>query len=271
MNGTELIPAAGAILQEDRRRRRNRAALWGGVAVLGLACLLTALVIGPDRTDNLVQVLTTLAAEMWPPDFSRWREWVPGVATTLLISVAGTVLAVIVSVPLGLLAARETTPHPSLYHASRWVIAAFRSIPELVWAVLLVAAVGFGALSGVLALGLHSIGMLGKFFAETVEHADPGPITYARATGAGTLVVFAHVILPIVLPRWMDVIVYRWEHNIRASTVLGMVGAGGIGLELVSALKLFDYQTASALLLVILALVVACEYLGAWLRKALSS
>jgi phosphonate transport system permease protein len=129
-----------------------------------------------------------------------------------------------------------------------------------------VAAVGFGALPGVLALGLHSAGMVGKFIAEAVEHADPAPVEAVRATGAGPLQVVLHGVLPQVLPRLADLTVYRWEYNFRASTVMGAVGAGGIGLQLIAALRVMQYRDVSAILLVILAAVTLVDALGSALR-----
>jgi phosphonate transport system permease protein len=257
------------ILAEDRALRVHRSLLWGGAVLLCAATIAGAMWSSPIQTENTAGIVWTLLSEMLPPDFSRLRHWAPEILATLGVSVAGTALGVAASVPLALLAAAETAPNRLVYHVARWLLGALRAIPELIWAVLLVAALGFGAVPGVIALALHSTGMVGKFFAETIEHADPQPIAFARATGARTIAIFVHVTLPLVLPRWMDVVVYRWEHNIRASTILGMVGAGGIGLELISALKLFDYRAVSALLLIIVVLVALCDRLGAAIRRVL--
>jgi len=126
--------------------------------------------------------------------------------------------------------------------------------------------VGFGALPGVLALGLHSIGMVGKFFAESIEHVDAKPIEAARAAGATPFQVIWHAILPQVMPQLE---IYRWEYNFRASTVLGAVGAGGIGFELIAALRILEYAQVAAILICILACVTVVDGLGAALRKAL--
>ncbi|TRZ92543.1 MAG: ABC transporter permease subunit, partial [Rhodocyclaceae bacterium] len=118
-----------------------------------------------------------------------------------------------------------------------------------------------------LALGLHSVGMVGKFFAEAIEHADPAPVEAARAAGATPLQVIFHGVLPQVLPQMADVSIYRWEYNFRASTVMGMVGAGGIGLELMGSLRIMQYQEVSAILLVILVMVTMVDGLSALLRR----
>jgi phosphonate transport system permease protein len=130
-----------------------------------------------------------------------------------------------------------------------------------------VAAVGFGALPGVLALGLHSVGMVGKFFAEAIEHVNPAPVEAAWAAGATPTQVVVHAILPQVLPQLADVSVYRWEYNFRASTVMGMVGAGGIGFELMASLRLMQYQDVSAILIVILLMVTIVDAFSSFLRS----
>jgi phosphonate transport system permease protein len=182
------------------------------------------------------------------------------------MSLAGTVLAIVLSAPLGFLAAENTSPHPVAYRFCRFVLNALRAIPELIMGIIFVAAVGFGALPGVLALGLHSVGMVGKFFSESIEHVSKEPVEAVRASGAGSLQVIMHGVLPQVLPQLADVSIYRWEYNFRASTVMGMVGAGGIGLELMSSLRLMQYQEVSAILIVILATVTLVDGFGSYLR-----
>jgi phosphonate transport system permease protein len=183
------------------------------------------------------------------------------------MSIAGTALAVGISLPLALLGARNTSPHPFVYSIARGILNGLRSVPELIMGILFVAAVGFGALPGVLALGLHSVGMVGKFFAESIEHASNGPIEAVKSSGACPLQVIAHGILPQVLPQMADVSIYRWEYNFRASTVMGMVGAGGIGFELMGSLRIMQYQEVSAILIVILLMVTAVDEAGALLRR----
>jgi phosphonate transport system permease protein len=133
--------------------------------------------------------------------------------------------------------------------------------------IIFVAAVGFGLLPGVLALGLHSVGMVGKFFAEAIEHAAVEPIEAVKAAGADNIQVILHGVLPQVLPQMMDVSIYRWEYNFRASTVMGMIGAGGIGFQLVASLRIMQYREVSAILLVILFMVTVVDTLGSRLRK----
>lgn len=217
---------------------------------------------------NGIPAILTLLGESFPPDFANAGSWIKPLLDTLAMSIAGTALAVSLSFPLAFLAAHNTSPHPAIYHLARIVLNGLRSIPELIMGIIFVAAVGFGALPGVLALGLHSIGMVGKFFAEAIEHVDEAPIEAARAAGASPMQVLWHAVLPQVLPQFADVSIYRWEYNFRASTVMGMVGAGGIGFELMGALRIMQYQEVSAILLVILLMVTLVDSLSGRLRKA---
>ncbi|MDT8311574.1 MAG: phosphonate ABC transporter, permease protein PhnE [Methylophaga sp.] len=210
----------------------------------------------------------TLAGESFPPDFTNVRDWFSPLLDTLAMSIAGTAMAVLFSIPLAFLAARNTSPHPLVFQVSRVILNSLRSVPELIMGIIFVAAVGFGALPGVLALGLHSIGMVGKFFAEAIEHVDEAPVEAARAAGASKMQVLYHAVLPQVMPQFADVSIYRWEYNFRASTVMGMVGAGGIGFELMGSLRIMQYQEVFAILLVILLMVTLVDALSGYLRKA---
>ena len=154
-------------------------------------------------------------------------------------------------------------------YGCRLLLSFLRSVPELIMGIIFVAAVGFGALPGVLALGLHSVGMVGKFYAEAIEHVDPRPIEAARAAGASPFQVITHAVLPQVMPQLADITIYRWEYHFRASAVLGIVGAGGIGFELIAALRMIEYAQVSAILLTILACVIVVDGLGSWLRDRL--
>jgi len=258
-----------AILLEDRRRRTRN---FGLAAALLLAILLAFKATGLldfARLREGAPSLLGLVQEMLPPDFREFRTWWKPLLDTLTMSVAGTALAVGFSLPLAFLGARNTSPHPAIYHATRSLLSAFRSVPELVLGIIFVAAVGFGALPGVLALGLHSIGMVGKLFSEAIEHADREPIEAVEAAGASRIQVYVHGVLGQVFPQLADVVVYRWEYNFRASTILGTVGAGGIGFELVASLRVMRYQEMFAIVLVVFAAVLLVDGLGAQLRRAL--
>lgn len=253
-----------------RTRDRHRAGLLLGGALVLLAAFHFTGLLDARRLGEGMPAIAQIASEMWPPDFARWRAWLMPLVDTLAMSVAGTAIAVALSLPLGFLAAANTTPHPLVYRASRLLLNGLRAVPELIMGILFVAAVGFGALPGVLALGLHSVGMVAKFFAEIVEHVDPRPLEAARAAGATPLQVVLHAILPQVQAQMADTALYRWEYNFRASAVMGAVGAGGIGAELMGSLRLLDYQQVLAIMLCILVCVTLVDLLGGWLRTRLA-
>lgn len=257
------------ILAAERRASRRLQLIAASIIVACLFALWLTGVFDPQRLAEGGPALAQLFDEMVPPDFSRWQSWLRPLIDTLAMSIAGTALAVGISLPIALLAAKNTTPHPVIYHVSRTTLSALRSVPELIMGVIFVAAVGFGALPGVLALAIHSVGMVGKFYAEAIEHVDPKPVEAARAAGCGPFVTIVHAVLPQVAPQLADVTIYRWEYHFRASAVLGIVGAGGIGLELMAALRLLQYDQVSAILISILACVMVVDALGATLRRAL--
>ena len=273
---TQATAAAGnptarytPILAEARLQSRRQ---WQLVAAVVAVCLAALAITGFFDATRFIEsgpALQQLASEMVPPDFTRWRSWLRPLLDTLAMSVAGTALAVVLSLPLSLLAAPNTSPNGVVLRAARTLLAALRSVPEIILGILFVAAVGFGALPGVLALALHSVGMVAKFYAEAIEHVDPKPLEAASAAGATRSQVIAHAVLPQVLPQLADITIYRWEYHFRASAVLGIVGAGGIGFELMAALRLVQYDQVAAILLTILACVVVVDGIGARLRKRL--
>ena len=259
-----------ALLAKEKRSRRIRAAQVSVTFAIILVCMAVTELLNATRMAEGIPAISVVLGEMVPPDFTRWQAWVGPLVDTLAMSVAGTALAVALSLPLGFLAARNTTPNKAAYHFARFILNTLRSIPELIMGIVFVAAVGFGMLPGVLALGLHSVGMVGKFFAESIEHAHPAPVEAAEATGATRIQIVTHAVMPQVFPQFADVTMYRWEYNFRASTVMGMVGAGGIGTELVGSLRLLDYPQVGAILLVILGAVTLVDGLSSRIRKNLS-
>jgi phosphonate transport system permease protein len=266
---SDVIARHDSILADDRRAAVRHAGL---VAVIVIACIGSLWITGFFDAQRLMEGLPALGqlfSEMVPPDFSRWQHWIKPLIDTLAMSVAGTVLAVVISLPLALFAAPNTSPGAFVCQAARIVLAALRSVPEIIMGIIFVAAVGFGALPGVLALALHSVGMVGKFYAEAIEHVDPRPLEAARAAGASPFQVITHAVMPQVLPQLADITIYRWEYHFRASAVLGIVGAGGIGFELIAALRIIRYDQVSAILLTILLCVILVDGIGARLRKAL--
>ena len=169
-----------------------------------------------------------------------------------------------------MLAAENVAPSRVIYLAARGIISFCRAVHELVWALLFVTAVGLGPFPGGLALAVHSVGMLGRLFAEQIETMDMGPIDALTLTGASRLQVFTHGVVPSVLPALLGISLYRLDENIRSSLVLGFVGAGGIGFHLLTAMNLFQYRQVATLLIVTFVLVIAAERASAILRAKLA-
>jgi phosphonate transport system permease protein len=268
MNASTFTAYAN-ILARDRHIARRQLLLIGLIVLICCVALAQTGFFDLTRFIEGGPAIRQVASEMIPPDFTRWRNWLKPLLDTLAMSVAGTALAVVFSLPLAFLAAPNTSLNRVTMRLSRVVLAAMRSVPEIILGILFVAAVGFGALPGVLALALHSIGMVAKFYAEAIEHVDPKPLEAARAAGANPLQVIVHAVLPQVLPQLADITIYRWEYHFRASAVLGIVGAGGIGFELMAALRLIKYDEVAAILLAILACVIVVDSIGGALRRKL--
>lgn len=179
----------------------------------------------------------------------------------------GTVISIMISLPLGILASRNYTPHRIVYTIARGWLSFHRAMPELIIALFFVLMYGFGPIAGVLALAIHTSGVLGKFFADEIENAPPGPQLALGSTGAGSLKVLRYAVFPHVFPAWIAYVQYIFERNIRTATVLGIVGAGGIGMELKGRWDLFDYDHVTTILLAIFLTVILLEYLSQQLRK----
>ena len=190
---------------------------------------------------------------------------------TLAMSALGTLLAVLLGLALALPASKAHTQDPAHWRAAtRLLLNALRSTPELVWAALLLIAVGLGPFAGTLALGLHTAGVLGRLFAESIENAAPGPAVALRARGVGEGRVFFYATLPQILPQLLSYTLYRWENNIRAAAVLGVVGAGGLGQMLAFHMGLFQMGETSTVLLAMLVLVALVDALSYLTRYVLS-
>ena len=206
-------------------------------------------------------------ARSFPPNWGILARLVTPAVETVQIALWGTLLGVIGAIPVSFLAARNLNPNRVLYQGVRQLLNVTRSINELILALVFVSAVGLGPFPGVLALALHGIGMVGKFFAESIEEIDDGPLEALRATGARPLQVIVFGVLPQVITAWIATVLYRFEVNLRQATVLGMVGAGGLGFELVNSLKLFKYQDTATCIVVVTLMVVAADALSSRLRR----
>ncbi len=210
--------------------------------------------------------ISDFLSRMFPPNWEFASKLVTPAIETVQIALWGTLLAFVLAVPVCFLAARNLSPHPAVFHLMRQVLNIMRGINEIILALIFVAAVGLGPFPGVLALALHGAGMLGKFFAESIEDIDQGPIEALRSTGADPIQIIIFGVLPQVVTAWIAVLLYRFETNLRQATVLGMVGAGGIGFELVGSMKLFQYQDTATCILVIVAMVMTADFVSSKLR-----
>lgn len=221
------------------------------------------------RPMNLIQDsgnMASFAKEFFPPNFHDWRIYLQEMIVTIHIAIWGTVLAIICAIPCGLLSAENIAP-AWIYQPVRRLMDACRAINEMVFAMLFIVAVGLGPFAGVLALWVHTTGVLAKLFAEAVEAIDPRPVEGVRATGTGPLEVILYGVIPQVLPLWISYSLYRFESNVRSASVVGMVGAGGIGVILHEVIRGFDYAETSAVLLIIILSVTLIDLLSARVRQ----
>ncbi len=210
--------------------------------------------------------MAVFAREFFPPNFHDWRIYLEEMVITIHIAVWGTVLAVVCAIPFGLMSAENLVPR-WVYQPVRRVMDACRAINEMVFAMLFIVAVGLGPFAGVLALWIHTTGVLAKLFAEAVEAIDPRPVEGVRATGANALEEILYGVIPQVLPLWISYALYRFESNVRSASVVGMVGAGGIGVILHEVIRGFDYAETAAVLLIIIVSVTLIDLLSARIRQ----
>jgi phosphonate transport system permease protein len=213
--------------------------------------------------------MSKYAADFFPPNFKDWKLYVSEMLVTVQIAIWGTLLAILAAVPLGLLSASNVVS-PWVYQPVRRLMDAFRAINEMVFAMLFIVAVGLGPFAGVLALFVHTTGTLAKLFSEAVEAVDPRPIEGIRATGAHPIAEIVYGILPQVMPLWVSYSLYRFESNVRSASVVGMVGAGGIGVILYEVIRGFQYSQTCAVLIILIATVTIIDLISSYLRKLAS-
>ena len=210
--------------------------------------------------------ILTLIKDFFPPDFTDWRLYATEMVVTLQVAIWGTLLAVVCAVPLGILSSDNIVPW-WVYHPVRRLMDAARAINEMVFAMLFVVAVGLGPFAGVLALWVHTTGVLAKLFSEAVEAIEPSPVEGVRSTGASFLEEVVYGVIPQVFPLWISYSLYRFESNVRSATVVGMVGAGGIGMVLWELIRSFAFEQTCAVMALIVLVVVVFDMLSQQLRK----
>ncbi|HEY8429979.1 MAG TPA: phosphonate ABC transporter, permease protein PhnE [Sandaracinaceae bacterium] len=247
-------------------RTRQRLAIWGAVAYVVWS--VTDLDVDVDRMLAGFPRALEMLARMVPPDFGRWQLLLAGMLESLQMALAATLFGIVLSIPLGIAAARNLAPRP-VYLAARTVIVLGRTLHEVIIAIFCVKLFGFGAVAGLITLAFASAIFLGKMLAEDIENVRSGPVEAVRATGASFLQVVVYSIVPQVLGRTVGVMIYRLDANVRHSTVIGIVGAGGIGQTLSASFSRYDYDFSAAILLSIVALVALGEWFSDWVRRKL--
>jgi len=262
-SGTSL-----ALLEAHAAQTKRGLAWYAGwaAAILVLAWAWQGAEIEPlvlaRHSDNMAK----FAADFFPPDFRDWRIYVREMIVTLHIAIWGTALAIVAAVPIGLLCASNVSPS-WVRQPVRRLMDALRAINEMVFAMLFIVAVGLGPFAGVLALFVHTTGTLAKLFSEAVEAIDPQPVEGIRATGSHRLVEIAYGIVPQVMPLWVSYTLYRFESNVRSASVVGMVGAGGIGVVLFEVIRGFEYARTCAVLAIVVVTVTLIDLASAQLRR----
>jgi len=261
-----------AALEREWRRftpaeRLGRFAVYFCVVAAIVASLQTVEVI-PEFLNDAPEQIADMLRRMWPIAWGYYPEGVQGpLVDSLHIATLGTVLAVLMAVPVAFLAARNVTPHASLNYLAKLVLVSARSVNTLIWALFFVAVFGPGALAGTLAIAFHSIGFTGKLLGEALEESNRGTIEALEASGAPWLSIALKGYWPQVRPAFWAIVLFRWDINVRESAVLGLVGAGGVGMALDTALNLFQWDRAAMILVAIFAVVVVAEVATTQLRK----
>jgi|TARA_B100000959_G_scaffold5134_1_gene5391 phosphonate transport system permease protein len=245
------------------------------VFILFLISALTLVVI--DLEINFLELFSDsfkyfgdIFSRMLPPDFSNIGNLIYAMVETIEIAFLGTFIAIVLSIPVGLLSARNLAPNYGIFLVARTVTIFFRAIPEFIIAMILVIAIGFGAIPGVLALGIHTMGFLAKFYAEDIEHINKGPVDVLRASGASKRQIISFAVIPQIIPSFIGNNLYILDRNIRMATMLGIVGAGGIGYELQSSFRMFEYQKVSSIILIIFVTIFLIDNLSSYIRSKVS-
>ncbi len=242
--------------------------MWAVVASL------LALSWGPTEMSKITLLFTDwrnmaeFAAGFARPDFGEWQSYMAQMLETVQIALWGTALAVLIGIPFSIFSSSNVAP-VWIVQPVRRLMDASRAINEIVFALLFVVAVGLGPLAGVLALAVHNIGVVAKLFSEAVEAIDHRPVEGIRSTGASRLQEVLFGIIPQVAPLWSSFTLYRFETNVRSATVLGIVGAGGIGQSLYENIRSFQYSQTAAIILIVVVTVMFIDIISARLRKAL--
>ncbi len=270
MSATTLEAAISSGLAQASRvqsRRLRRGLAWAAAAIAVLWFAGAQIGMNPWALLKGFPFMADFLSRMFPPNLGHLALLGDATIETVQIAVWGTLIAIVLSIPFALLGARNTSPHAVVFHVTRMFLNALRAINELVFALIFVSAVGLGPFAGVLAIALHATGMLAKFCAEEIEGVDRGPIEAMQATGAGRMQVILFGIIPQVVPAFISYSIYRFDVSIRAATILGLVGAGGLGFSLIKTMKLFQYHETATCILVIFLIVFVSDWVCAHVRS----
>ena len=246
---------------------------WKTLTTIGIFSFVLVFVVNDLEIDFIKLVTDSskyfgdILSRMLPPDFSNLNELVYAMFETIEIAFLGTFIAIVLSIPLGLFSARNLAPNYFVYIVCKTIVIFFRAIPEFIIAMILVIAIGFGAMPGVLALGLHTMGFLAKFYAEDIEHINQGPIDALKSSGATKSQIISFGVIPQILPSFVANNLYILDRNVRMATMLGIVGAGGIGYELQSSFRMFEYERVSAIIILIFVTIFIIDHLSAFIRS----
>lgn len=258
-------PAVVLMLEQEAKlvTKSRILLLVGSIAVLIFSYIQSELnfVLLAQRGGNMAEYIRGY----FPPDFTDWKIYFLDTLITISMALWGTVLAAIAAIPLSILASNNICP-VWVVQPTRRLLDAMRAINELVFALIFVVAVGLGPFAGVLAIFVYTTGILGKLFSEAVEAIDSGPVLGIRATGANHIQEVIFGVIPQVLPLWISFILYRFESNVRGASVLGIVGAGGIGVSLYQSFGSFEYQKVSAILMILILSTTLIDFISARLR-----
>ncbi|WP_099867549.1 phosphonate ABC transporter, permease protein PhnE [Pararhizobium haloflavum] len=248
------------------RQRMQRYAIFAFILIAIVWAFGNVEIFWPWLIDAPEQ-MADLFGRMVPPDVTNLRSILAALLETVNIATIATVIGVALSFPVAYIAAQNTTPNAATLWLGRFILVSSRSVNTIIWALLFVAIFGPGVVAGILAITFRSLGFLGKLMGEAIEEIDRRPVEALEATGASRFKIILYAIMPQVMPTFLAVSILRWDINLRESTVLGLVGAGGIGVILQGAIDTFAWQEAATVLLAILALVILGEIISAVLRK----
>ncbi len=246
---------------------------WKTLTTIGIFSFVLVFVVNDLEIDFIKLVTDSskyfgdILSRMLPPDFSNLNQLIYAMFETIEIAFLGTFIAIVLSIPLGLFSARNLAPNYFVYLICKTIVIFFRAIPEFIIAMILVIAIGFGAMPGVLALGLHTMGFLAKFYAEDIEHINKGPIDALKSSGATKSQIISFGVIPQILPSFVANNLYILDRNVRMATMLGIVGAGGIGYELQSSFRMFEYERVSAIIILIFVTIFIIDHLSAFIRS----